>query len=48
MMLKQMHEQNLRLIIETDLHDNLKDLCLSCDVETLVKYDSLNQEWEYV
>jgi len=42
-LMKQLNKSNIRLIIQTDLHDNLQDICLHCDIEILV-----NDEWEYV
>jgi hypothetical protein len=40
---KQLNKSNMRLIIQPDIHDNLVDICLHCDIEALV-----NGEWEYV
>ena len=40
---KQLNKSNMRLIIQPDIHDNLVDICLHCDIEVLV-----NGEWEYV
>lgn len=42
-LIKQLDKSIMRLIIQTDMHDNLVDICLHCDIEVL-----FNGEWEYI